>query len=104
MFVTEWLNWDGALYFISLFNNDCWGLAVFVVIFELLLCGFAIMIRIITLIQSFSWKKAANYENKDQIEMKNDKKEKFIEKEEAQKVASPEEEKVIDNVKEDEES
>ena len=58
MLVTDWFNWDGILYLIWTFSHDCWAIGVIFVPLELALLGFGIFVRVITLLQSFGWKKA----------------------------------------------
>lgn len=56
MFITDFLCWDGIMYFINTFSNNCWAVGIIFCPFELIFLGFGIFVRAMTTIQSFKWR------------------------------------------------
>lgn len=101
MFITDFLNWDGIMYFFKTFGNSCWAIGIIFCPLELIALGFGIFIRSVTLVQSFQWKDMdIEFSESVEEEVDNDKEKKLVdesnteikeEKIEETKVADPEE-------------
>ena len=84
MFITDFLCWDGIMYFIATFNNGCWAIGIIFCPFELIFLGFGIFVRAMTTIQSFKWRDTEydDVEFSDTDEEDNGKEKKLVEEKE----------------------